>query len=163
MSLMFKMYQKAGSSRLFRVHPNGRVEVSHDDEHWHKAGGLNPKLINLMRKRGEITKLPNRDGRDLVGIQREIDRLNQCLMYADFEHLEEFIPVAHNGTRAYERVSMQTRQVSMADARGYDCWSEQDGLRIINQGLGQPITKMTKRRVAMDKAVNLLALELQKR
>lgn len=154
--MRFKVYQKAGATRLYRIHPNGKVETSTNGSLWYVIPSLNAKIINQWRRLGTVVKVSNREkmGPDREELQAILTRCRDCLMYGDWEHLSQLIPMDASGHWAYERTGLQTMKVCPTIARGYDGWSMADGLRIINKGLSIPCLEMVKRRRVLELMVN---------
>ncbi|MGL5286177.1 MAG: hypothetical protein ACRC8D_08560 [Aeromonas sp.] len=154
----FKVYRKAGESRLYRIHPNGKVETSTNGTGWHPITSLNPKIINQWRRLGMVVKVANResDGPTREDLSGWLARCRDTLMYGEREHLSQLIPMTHDGVSAYERRDMQTVRVCPTIARGYDEWSMTDGLRILNRGLSIPVQTMKRRRVVLNHLIDSL-------
>ncbi|MGL4755941.1 MAG: hypothetical protein ACRCXB_26585 [Aeromonadaceae bacterium] len=158
-SIKFKVYQKAGSQepfRLYRVHPNGKVETSTNGSLWYVIPSLNAKIVNQWRRLGTVVKLSNREamGPDREELIETLTRYRDCLMYGNWEHLSQMIPMAPDGKSAYERTGMQTVRICPTLARGYDGWSSESGLRNINKGLSIPVVEMVKRRRVLELLVS---------
>lgn len=153
-----KVYQKAGEARLYRVHSNGKVETSTNGNSWYRIKSLNPSIINQWRRLGQVVKLANRQdvGPSRDELAEELARLRDCLMYGEWEHLSQLIPLDLSGSMAYERTGMQTVKVCITIARGYDAWTAPDGLKRINSGLSIPCMKMQTRRKALNNRINFL-------
>ncbi|QIZ02653.1 hypothetical protein AhyVDH1_048 [Aeromonas phage AhyVDH1] len=155
-AIKFKVYQRPRDGRLYRAHPNGKVETSTNGSLWYLIGSLNPSILNQWRRLGIVVKVANRqkvgpDRDELVG---HLTRFRDCLMYSEWEHLSQLIPMDDSGAHAYERRDLQTIKVCPTIARGYDGWSSADGLRIVNKGLSKPVAAMVKRRAALERLVS---------
>lgn len=138
----FKTYQNTHDTRrLYRVHPNGKVETSTSGSSWFKTD-IKPSLVNHWRRSGTVRRVESEAPKvdELTMLTQEIERLQRWERNSTVAERIEQIPMHPAYSTAYERKACQTVKADVLEARGYGIWAgeAERGLERINSGLSLP-------------------------